>query len=130
MRRDLYFGHLKLDGEENAFTLTAANNYASSLMFLKRSGEAKSVLRKIVPVARRVLGEGNNTTLMMTLNYAQSLCRVDGATLDDLREAVEILEDAGRIARRVLGGAHPTTRGVESAMEGYRKALQSSEGKA
>ena len=32
----------------------------------------------------------------------------DAATLDDLREAVTTLEDAERIARRVLGGAHPT----------------------
>ena len=31
----------------------------------------------------------------------------DGSTLDDLREAVNTLEDAGRIGRRVLGGAHP-----------------------
>ena len=34
----------------------------------------------------------------------------DGATLDDLREAVTTLEDTERIARRVLGGAHPTHR--------------------
>jgi hypothetical protein len=29
------------------------------------------------------------------------------ATLDNFREAVTTLEDATRIARRVLGGAHP-----------------------
>ena len=34
------------------------------------------------------------------------------ATLDDLREAVATLEDAERIARRVLGGAHPLTVNV------------------
>ena len=33
----------------------------------------------------------------------------DSATLDDLREAVATLEEMERIARRVLGGAHPTT---------------------
>ena len=32
-----------------------------------------------------------------------------GATLDDLREAVTTLEESERIARRVLGGAHPLT---------------------
>ena len=33
----------------------------------------------------------------------------NAATLGDLREAVTTLEDAERIARRVLGGAHPLT---------------------
>ena len=33
----------------------------------------------------------------------------DGATLDDLREAVTTCEDVERIARRVLGSAHPFT---------------------
>ena len=35
------------------------------------------------------------------------------ATIDDLREAVTTLEDVGRMARRVFGGAHPLTVGIE-----------------
>ena len=46
-------------------------------------------------------------TLRMRLNYARSLYEDPSATLEDLREAVTTLEDAGRIARRVLGGSHP-----------------------
>ena len=38
--------------------------------------------------------------------------RDDGATLDDLREAVSTLEDLERTARRVLGDAHPLTTGI------------------
>ena len=51
----------------------------------------------------------------------------DGATLDDLREAVATLEDAGRIARRVLGGTHPTTGGIEGAQQEARAALRARE---
>ena len=51
----------------------------------------------------------------------------DGATLDDLREAVTTLEDAERIARRVLGGAHPTTGWVEIALREARAALRARE---
>ena len=51
----------------------------------------------------------------------------DGATLDDLREAVATLEDAGRIARRVLGGAHPTTTVIEAALRHARAALRARE---
>ena len=43
-----------------------------------------------------------------------------GATLDDLREAVETLEETDRTARRVLGGAHPTTTAIEGSMQAAR----------
>ena len=57
--------------------------------------------------------------------YGQVLCH-DGATLDDLREAVTTLEDAGRIARRVLGGAHPLTESIEDNLQYARAALRAS----
>ena len=69
-----------------------------------------------MPVARRVLGESNELALQMRWNYARVLYRDPAATLDDLRKAVTMLEDAGRIARRVLGGAHPITVGLERAL--------------
>ena len=70
MDRDIYSAHLKLDGEEHSSTLKAANNYANSLVNLKRFEEAKSVLRKTMPVARRVLGQNDRTTLGMQSIYA------------------------------------------------------------
>ena len=69
-----------------------------TLCQLKRFEEAKSVLREMTPVARRVLGECHENTLMMRRNYAQALFADDDATLDDLREAVTMLEDTERIA--------------------------------
>ena len=53
-----------------------------------------------------------------------------GATLDDLREAVATLEDAARFTRRVLGGAHPLTAGIERALQEARAALRAREGSA
>ena len=90
----------------------AANNYAASLRGLQRFKEAKSLLRKIVPVARRVLGEGHRVTLKTRWSYGLTLYMDPGATLDDLNEAVTTLEDARRIALRVFGGAHPVTGGL------------------
>ena len=55
--------------------------------------------------------------------YAEALYKADGATLDDLREAVTTLEDAGRISRRVMGGAHPMTVGIEDELQDARAAL-------
>ena len=87
----------------------------------------KSLMRKLMPVARRVLGEGHNLTLMMRWVYAQSLFRDDAATLDDLRKAVTTLEEIERIARRVFGGTHPTTVGIVGDMRRARAALRARE---
>jgi hypothetical protein len=118
---------LKLFGEEHGDSLDAANNYANSLFALKRFEEAKALSRKTIPVACRVLGEGNDVTLKMRWNYAAALYLDDGATLDDLREAVTTLEDTGRIARRVMGGAHPTTMGIEDEVRDARAVLRARE---
>ena len=56
--------------------------------------------------------------------YAEALYRADGATLDDLREAVTTLEDTQRTARRVMGGAHPITTGIEGTLQNARAVLR------
>ena len=63
----------------------------------------------------------------MSWNYATALYMDDGATLDDLREAVTTLEDTARIARRVLGGAHPTTGNIADELRNARAALRARE---
>ena len=55
--------------------------------------------------------------------YAKAIYKDDEATLSDLREAVATLEDAGRIARRVMGGAHPMTVEIEDDLQEARAAL-------
>ena len=126
-KRDVYSGRLKLDGEEAKETLRAANNYAATLFRAKRFEEAKSVLRKTMPAAQRVLGEKDHVTLVMRKSYGESLCRDPSATLDDLREAVATLEETAPIARRVLGGAHPVTMGIEVSLRNARAALRARE---
>ena len=101
----------------------AANNYAGSLSALRRFVEAKSLLRKTIPVARRILGESDRITLTMRKIFAEAIYFDAGATLDDLREAVATLEDSERIARRVLGGAHPLTGGIGKSLRDAREAL-------
>ena len=105
----------------------AANNYAADLKDLSRLEEAKSILRKTTPVARRVLGENDRLTLKMRWNYAETLYADPGATLDDLREAATTLEDAERIARRVFGGTNPITTGIERSLRKARAALRTRE---
>ena len=59
--------------------------------------------------------------------YAFALHRDPGVTLDDIREAVTTLEDVERIARRVLGGAHPITTVAERDLRNWRATLRARE---
>ena len=71
--------------------------------------------------------DGILSTLTMRSIYAQSLFFSAAATLDELLEAVTMLEDTERTARRVLGGAHPTTVDVGVYLHNSRAALRASE---
>ena len=113
--------------------VASPHNYAQALSSLERYGEAKALLRKTMPVARRVLGEGYRLTLKMRWNYAgalchyAALCRDDNTTLADLREAVATLEDVERIARRVFGSAYGFVANIEDSLRAARAALHACE---
>ena len=128
IERDVYSGRLKLNGKENEKTLLAANNYAWGLYHLERFKEVKALMRKMTPVARRVLGNNNyDMTLRMSAVYANALYNDPSATLDDLRESVTTLEDTAPIARRVLGSAHPLTKAVAAYLQDAQAALRARE---
>ena len=59
--------------------------------------------------------------------YANVLYANPSATLDDLREAVETLEETARIARRVLGGANPSARQIVHTLQAAQAALNARE---
>ena len=63
-------------------------------------------------------------TLKMRTMHADMLFMVDDATLDDIREAVNTLEETERTVRRVLGGSHPLTAEIEDSIREAGKALR------
>ena len=127
MERDVYSGSLRRFGEEHKYTLLAANNYANTLLELNGFEEAKTLTRKTIPLARRILGEGATLTLRTRWNYARALYEDPAATLDDLREAVTTLEEIERTARRVFGGAHPLTSAIKQDLQTSRELLDARE---
>ena len=127
MLRDVYFGRLRLSGEEHKDTVIAANNYATSLRLLKRFEEAKSLFRNTIPVAQRFIGESDSVMLMIKMAYAETLYKDADATLDDLREAVTTLLEPERTARRVFGGSNPLTVDIEGSLRDARAALRARE---
>jgi len=74
-----------------------------------------------------VFGENNEITLTMRLVYAQVVILGPSPTLAALCKAVSTLEDTARIARRVLGGAHPSTERIEVALRKSRAVLRAGE---
>ena len=105
----------------------AASNYAMILVELQRFEDAKALMCKTIPVARRVFGKDHRLTLKMRWGYAQSLYKDTGATLDDLRAAVTTLEEIEPIARRVLGGTHPFLVNIERHLRCARATLRARE---
>ena len=123
LKQDIYSGMLKLKGEESRNTILAANNYANGLLTLERYAEAKSLLRKTIPLARRVLGESDALNFRMRKICATALYKDPAATHDDLREATTTLEDLAPTTRRVLGGAHPLVLLIELNLRASQDAL-------
>ena len=80
-----------------------------------------------MPVARRVLGEGDDQAIRIGWSYGEALYHADGATLDELREAVTTLEETARSARRILGNTHPLTGGIEGSLRAARARLRARE---
>ena len=135
MKRIVYYGYLRLKGEEHTDTLISANNYADSLIQLERYKTVMCLLRETLPIARRVLGESDETMLRLRVNYARALCvvsadAVTGTSPDDLREAVTTLEESERTARRVFRGTRPEPRwlGAHPFVEQVEYFLRESRG--
>ena len=86
--------------------------------------EIRSASSSVVTASRTSLSVAQLPSVVI---YAETLYLNPGAKLDDLSEAVTTLEDAERIARRVLGGAHPVTRGIEHHLRNSRAVLRARE---
>jgi tetratricopeptide (TPR) repeat protein len=127
LRRDVYAGTLKLYGQESFEILREANNYAVLLKELKHFTLATSVLRKSIRVARRVLGENHTLTLTSRSLYAQTILHNPSSTLDEIREAINTLEEMEPIARRTLGIAHPIAVNIQSELQKARALLRARE---
>ena len=80
-----------------------------------------------MPVARRVLGEGDEITLLIRWNYARAAYLDDDIRMSELRESVETLEDTERTARRVLGSAHPYVQTMGKSLQEARATLHTGE---
>ena len=67
-------------------------------------------------------GPDGSLTLEVRAWYARALFRADGASEDDVAEALTILEGVLRRSKRVLGDSHPDTERARKFLEEVRSA--------
>ena len=78
----------------------------------------------LINIFQRTYGADNPWTFQARGVYADALVRSYDTTPDDLREAVDILEDSTRRAGRVLGTSHPEYLGYEQRRDWAREVLK------
>ena len=90
---------------------------------LERWAEAKSLVRKVMPHARRILGRVHENTLKLEGTLLEAIHWDDSSSLDELRKAISMCEDAIRRARRVYGDEHPLTMRLARDLDEAREEL-------
>ena len=75
----------------------------------------------------RIFGAEHDVTLTLRTLQGRALSEDENASLDNLRQAVDILEDVGPILSRVLGPRHPDTLSNEEALGEAREKLARAE---
>ena len=91
-----------------------------TLLDLRRFEEAKKLMRKVMPVARRVLGTEHEITLSLREDLSRAILDGD-STANEKRQALRTLEDTVAVMRRVLGPAHPDTWHAQRKLEAYHR---------
>ena len=97
------------EAEESAERLAAADNLAHARKGQGRYAEAERIIRQVLGVRRRVLGEEHPETLTSANNLASSL-----AHQGKHAEAEEMLQAALAARRRVLGSAQCPPRHAQA----------------
>ena len=90
---------------------------------LQQFDEARAFLRDRIPEATRALGKDHDQTFKLQRMYAQSLYENDGASREDVTEAIATLEDIDRRGTRVYGPAHPQAVATRNRLAEARETL-------
>ena len=73
------------------------------------------------------LRDGKASLLQIRTLHARTLFEDENASLDNLRQAVELLEDIDSISSRVFGARHPDTAANRSMLSSAREKLAQAE---
>ena len=124
MERRLYRTHLKRDPRlADPDTILAGMNLSGSLVKGELYAEAKALLKTIIPISRRTLGDDHPITLNLRGCSAQAIYMDSRASNEERVDAVATCEDCVRISRRVMGPTHPRHLNLQDDLRRTRVTL-------
>ena len=122
LHHQVYADSVRL-GLASSTTLEYALSLCATVVYAGRYTEAKSLLCKLLPEARRDLGVEDDTYIRLRATYGQALLECDEASRDDVVEAMAIFEELSTTIRRIYGTAHPFMPRIQADIEEARKKL-------
>ena len=114
---------LTLHGLDDERTLISVTCLAISLIRGKKWAETKDLTHEALPAARRALGSDHELTIKLECQLARASYADEGASLDELRQAISMYEDLIRRARRIFGDSHPAAESMAARIEEARTTL-------
>ena len=116
-------------GSEDELTLIAASTFSNALAEAQDYAGCTQFIQEnsVLDTAGRVLGPENIATIYLRRNQARALYQPSEAPLEDVRRAVEILEDVSAISNRVLGRDHPGAQKIQQHLDAAREKLAHAE---
>ena len=126
LMRSVYTDGLRIFGPSSEDTFNAAEQLAGFLIRASDEGffEAKTLLRKHLPSARRTLAPDAEARIKLAKMYAVTIyihADQSDTCRDDRFEAVSILEKIVRVQRRKKGPNHPSTKHTQSILDEFRQ---------
>ena len=125
VRRDVHSAHLRFEsgGPTRMSTLIAALNFSTSLTDTGNFAEARAFMPDQMALAKRALGADHPLTLDFQWGYSRAFTRDKDATAEELTEVATILENALKIAQRVMGREHPRTGNIRHELATAREEI-------
>ena len=123
LRRKILATRRQRFSPEDPLILQDVANLGTSLVHTRQLTEARSLMRKYLPIARRVLGLDHEITFGLIENLAGAIFENALAPREDLVEVDEILTKQLKRLRQVLGAAHPATQRHENHLKKIQERL-------
>ena len=124
LNREVYSGFEDMLGPNHVSTIINGNNLLDSLLHSDLFDECKWLARKLLRGAKHnSLGENHVQTVMTKYHLGRALFYDPTRSHEDIVEAEEVLADACKTQRRLVGAHHPNVRIFEAQLERVRKAL-------
>ena len=122
LRREIYARGLAL-GVPSKDLFIDVLNLSWSMKECGLCAESKSFLREQLPAARRALGADHDTVIQLRWQHADALRLSDGASREDVVEAVTLLEELSRTTQRIYGTSHPLANDIRNTLGWARETL-------